>query len=125
LNATPVNATAFGLVRVIFNTEATPALTDVGVKAFATVMRLNTVNVPFTLAVLPALVVVTTPVLLTTLPTALLVTLALKVQLPLAGTLPPLKTKEVPLAAAVKVPAQPAVPPTVVVGVAVLDKENG
>ena len=55
MKATPVKATGFGLLRVIFNPDALPATTEVGMKALSTVMWLSTASVPLTDVLVPAL----------------------------------------------------------------------
>jgi hypothetical protein len=58
VNATPVIATAFGLVKVTVSSEDAPCATPVGEKALATVGGSNTVSVAAAeLAFVPPLVV--------------------------------------------------------------------
>jgi hypothetical protein len=64
VNAAPVTATAFGLLRVMVSTETSPVPIEVGPNALATVRRAITLRVALAPAEVPAFAVVTGPVAL-------------------------------------------------------------
>ncbi len=111
MSAAPAIATEFGFEIAMVRIEVAPGAMLAGVKAFTAVGPWSTFSVALALAAVPALVVVTGPVALRYALALALVTLTVIVQEPLAGTVPALSARLVPLFAAVTAPAPHVVAP--------------